>query len=146
MISPAVSNRPTDGRTVKPSQVNSGAPVFLFGKKMIRFILIALLMAATPAIAAPSTKCLPPQIKRVLSHLEQFGRVEIVSAYRKGAVIAGTHKPSKHAACLAVDFHLRGNRVGAARWLSKQPVEWIRYTGQFHHWHVATGSWKGWKR
>ncbi len=132
-------SRIRQGRGLRsPSSLRRGRAIVL--------AIMAAITLASPAHAGISTKCLPPQIKRVISHLEKFGRVEIVSAYRKNAVIAGTHKRSKHASCRAVDFHMRGNKAGAANWLSKQPVEWIRYRKTHTHWHVAVGKWKGWKR
>ena len=110
---------------------------------MIRAALLTAFLAIAPAQAGQSTKCLPPQIKRVLSDLKRFGRVEIISTYRKGAIIAGTHKRSKHASCRAVDFHLHGNRKAAMRWLLAQPIEIITYGGAMHHIHIATGSYRG---
>jgi uncharacterized protein YcbK (DUF882 family) len=91
--------------------------------------------------------CLPPSIKAKLHHIEKhYGRVTVISAYRKNAVIAGTRKRSHHADCKAVDFHMHGNKRGADAWLMKQDGEFIRYSGKFHHWHVGVGHWKGFKR
>jgi len=113
---------------------------------MIRAAL-ALCLMATPALAGVSTKCLPASVKAKLAHIERhYGKVTVISAYRKNARIAGTGKRSHHADCKAVDFHVRGNKQGAIRWLWKQPGEVIVYRGHFHHIHVGVGNWKGTKR
>lgn len=104
-------------------------------------VLAALI---TPAHARVSTKCLPPQIKAALAHVaSNYGRVQVVSAFRRGARIAGTRKRSKHASCQAVDFHVRGNRKGALAWLRRQRLEIITYGGAMHHIHIAPGSYRG---
>jgi uncharacterized protein YcbK (DUF882 family) len=104
-------------------------------------ILLALTLAA-PTEAA-SIKCLPQQLKTTLHKLKKFGRVQVISTYRKGARIAGTRKISKHASCRAVDFHLKGNKRAAIKWLRKQRLEVITYGCGMHHIHIATGSYKG---
>src|ERR1700754_3155433 len=41
--------------------------------------------------------CLTPAAKNLLARIEsQFGRVQVISTCRPGAVIAGTNHPSKH--------------------------------------------------
>lgn len=111
---------------------------------MFRFVVIAfaLFVAVAPAQAA-STKCLPAQVKSALHKLKQFGRVQVISTYRKGARIAGTRKISKHASCRAVDFHIHGNKRAAIKWLRKQKLEVITYGCAMHHIHIATGRYKG---
>jgi uncharacterized protein YcbK (DUF882 family) len=79
-----------------------------------------------------------------MAHISRnYGRVIVISAFRRGAIIAGTRKRSKHARCQAVDFLIRGNRAAAVRWLWKQPLEVITYSGSMHHIHIAIGSYKG---
>lgn len=91
-----------------------------------------------------STACLPGQLKSALAHVSaNYGRVIVVSAHRRGARIAGTGRRSKHADCRAVDFHVKGNRAGALKWLRRQPIEIITYGGAMHHIHIATGSYRG---
>jgi len=110
---------------------------------MLRTICAALcVLMATPADAAP-TRCLPAKIKSALKSLKRFGKIQIISTYRPGARIAGTRRRSKHASCRAVDFHIRGNRRAALRWLRKQRLEVITYGCAMHHIHIAPGSYRG---
>lgn len=111
--------------------------------KRISIAIVAACLLATPASAAPPTKCLPSVVKQTLKELKRFGKVQIISTYRKGARIAGTGRRSKHASCKAVDFHLRGNKAAAIRWLKKRRLEVITYGCGMHHIHIATGSYKG---
>lgn len=114
---------------------------------MKRLIFLSLLALSSPSQAGPSTKCLPASVKAKLNYIDRhFGRVTVISTYRKNARIAGTGKRSKHADCKAVDFHVHGNKAAARKWLMKQPGEFIQYSGHFSHWHIADGNWKGWKR
>lgn len=92
-----------------------------------------------------STQCLPPQVKKALSGVSKYGKVTIISSYRKNAVIAGTRKRSKHASCKAVDFNISGNKSGAIKWLRSQRLEVITYGCAMHHIHIATGNYKGYK-
>src|SRR5262249_13776419 len=49
--------------------------------------------------------CLTPAAKSLLSRIESnFGRVNVISTCRPGAVIAGTNHPSKHRYGMAIDF------------------------------------------
>ena len=111
--------------------------------KTILCALIALVLS-TPTQARVSTACLPSQLKAALAHVSaHYGRVQVISAHRPGARIAGTRKLSKHASCQAVDFHVRGNRKGTLAWLRRQPLEVITYGGAMHHIHIAVGSYRG---
>jgi len=110
---------------------------------MIRAAL-ALCLMATPALAGVSTKCLPASVKAKLAHIERhYGKVTVISAYRKNARIAGSGKRSKHAQCLAADFHITKNKAAAVRWLRSQPGELITYGCSMHHVHAGLGSYKG---
>lgn len=103
----------------------------------------AVFLSAEPAEAA-GTKCLPGHIKAALSHVDRrYGKVAVISAYRKGASIIGKRERSKHATCRAVDFHVRGNKQAAVQWLRKQDLEVITYGCGMHHVHIAVGSYKG---
>lgn len=105
--------------------------------------LLAMLFCLPPAQAA-STKCLPGSLRAAMAHISRtYGRVLIISTYRRGAIIAGTRKRSKHARCQAVDFKVKGNQRAAVRWLQSQPLEVITYSGAMHHIHIAVGSYKG---
>lgn len=104
---------------------------------------LAIMVSLSPAQAA-STKCLPGSLRAAMAHISRnYGRVLIISTYRRGAVIAGTRKRSKHARCQAVDFKVKGNQRAAVRWLQSQPLEVITYSGAMHHVHIAIGSYKG---
>lgn len=104
---------------------------------------LVMLFCLPPAQAA-STKCLPGSLRAAMAHISRtYGRVLIISSYRRGAIIAGTRKRSKHARCQAVDFKVKGNQRAAVRWLQSQPLEVITYSGAMHHIHIAVGSYKG---
>ena len=110
---------------------------------MKRLIFLSLLALSSPAQAA-STSCLPASVKAKLNYIERhFGRVTVISTYRKNARIAGSGKPSKHRNCKAVDFHVHGNKAAAIRWLWKQRGEVIVYRCAMHHLHAGVGSYKG---
>ena len=114
---------------------------------MKRLLFLSLLALSSPAQAGTPTKCLPASVKAKLNYIERhFGRVTVISTYRKNARIAGSGKPSKHRFCGAADFHVKGNKAAAIRWLWKQRGEVILYSGHFHHIHIAEGNWKGRKR
>lgn len=87
-----------------------------------------------------STNCLPQQLKNYLKEVERrFGKVVVISSFRRNAIIAGTHHRSKHASCQAVDFVVKQNQRKAAKWLKTQNrLEVITYSPPFHHIHIAT--------
>ena len=50
--------------------------------------------------------------------LVQFGKVEVISTCRPGAVIADSGRPSRHASGNAVDFNApAGKKSAVVRWL-----------------------------
>jgi uncharacterized protein YcbK (DUF882 family) len=69
--------------------------------------------------ASTSRGCLRPAARALLERIEaHFGRVQIVSTCRPGAVIAGSGRPSKHASGQAIDFNApRGRKAELVRWL-----------------------------
>jgi hypothetical protein len=69
--------------------------------------------------ASTSRGCLTPPARALLGRIEaKFGTVQIVSTCRPGAVIAGTHHPSRHASGNAIDFNApRGRKGEIVRWL-----------------------------
>lgn len=106
--------------------------------------VVSTLVLLNPLSAqAANRNCLPNQLKSTLHKLKRFGRVQVISTYRRGARIAGTRRRSKHASCRAVDFHVRGNKRAAIRWLRRQRLEVITYGCAMHHIHIAIGSYKG---
>ena len=62
--------------------------------------------------------CLTPAAKSLLARIEaKFGRVQIVSTCRPGAVIAGTGHPSMHRYGMAIDFKT-SRKAEVVRWLA----------------------------
>lgn len=94
-------------------------------------------------ITGVSIKCLPPVIKSELVLLAtRYGKIEVVSAHRPGALIAGTRQKSYHASCRAVDFHIigKGSRQDALRYLKKTWNGGLgTYSGCMHHYHLDNG-------
>jgi hypothetical protein len=88
-----------------------------------------------------SASCLPASVKARLAEVEaRFGKVSIVSTFRRGARIAGSGHPSLHADCRAVDFKVRGNQAGAAAWLKATHEGGVgTYSGQMSHIHIDNG-------
>lgn len=109
---------------------------------MIRPVTIVLALLAVPALAAPPTKCLPREIRAAVFVMTQrWGPPEIVSTFRRNAVIAGTRHRSYHASCRALDFHPpRGRYREVLAWLrSTWPGGLGTYSGAMHHIHIDTG-------
>lgn len=89
--------------------------------------------------ASSSRSCLTGQTASILSALEaRVGRVSIVSTCRKGAVIAGTRRPSYHRYGMAVDFST-SNKATAIAFLKTQPVLVMTYSNMGHI-HFNTGQ------
>jgi uncharacterized protein YcbK (DUF882 family) len=96
------------------------------------------------ALKGVSISCVPASIKSKLHYIEKhFSPVEVVSAFRKNGIIAGTRIKSKHASCQAVDFQVLRNKTRVVQWLKTQKIELIQYTCGMHHLHIATGSYRG---
>lgn len=118
---------------------------------MRAIIIIAIVVGSffsTPinvAEAAVSTRCLPSSLKAKLSEVRRkFGRVTVISAYRKGARIRGTGKRSKHASCQAVDFKVK-NKWAAYRWLKSHHKGGVGvYSGPCGHIHIDVGGKARW--
>lgn len=94
------------------------------------------------AMAAPGTGCLPGVLKKRLGQIrKKFGKVRIVSTFRRGARIRGTGRPSYHASCRAVDFHPpRGKYKAVARWLKANHAGGVgTYSCRMHHIHIDNG-------
>jgi peptidase M15-like protein len=97
----------------------------------------------------PSTSraCLPHELKGILASIEsRYGPVQVISTFRPGARIAGTHHASLHASCRAVDFHpARGKYREVLAYVRSQWNGGIgTYSGQQHHLHLDVGSKKIW--
>lgn len=90
-----------------------------------------------------SLDCTPGTLRNALAQIEQrYGKPQIVSTYRKGALIAGTKHPSYHASCRAVDFHPpRGRYNETLSYLKTNFDGGIgTYSGRMHHLHIDDGS------
>jgi hypothetical protein len=92
--------------------------------------------------ASESRGCLTGQTRALLDRVEaQFGRVEIVSTCRPGAVIAGTGHASMHRYGRAVDFVAPGGRKAEiVRWLAANNPGGTMTYAHMNHIHMDTGS------
>jgi uncharacterized protein YcbK (DUF882 family) len=62
--------------------------------------------------------CLVPSARALLARIEaQFGPVQVISTCRRGAVIAGSGRPSMHRYGMAFDFRTP-HKAAVVRWLS----------------------------
>lgn len=101
-------------------------------------LLLTLVLLGSPAQAAEY----PPAIRAALADVgRRFGPVELVSTCRPGAVIAGTHHASLHAACRAVDFNpARGTYTRVAAYLRRTWKGGVgTYACAMHHIHIDDG-------
>jgi uncharacterized protein YcbK (DUF882 family) len=109
--------------------------------RKLLFIVAALVLSTTIA-AAENRSCLPAEAKTALAYIEKtWGRVVVVSTFRKNAFIAGSGNPSYHASCRAVDFHPpRGSYRAVLRWLRTNWKGGLgTYSGRMRHFHIDNG-------
>jgi hypothetical protein len=88
-----------------------------------------------------SSSCLPSALKARLSQISnKFGRVSVVSTYRRGARMPNGRR-SFHATCQAVDFNPpRGKYNQVANWLKANHSGGVgTYSCGMHHIHIDTG-------
>ncbi|MFY0615550.1 MAG: hypothetical protein JXQ99_28740 [Hyphomicrobiaceae bacterium] len=120
----------------------------------LRPILVLAVMAAALQLPAATSAqagrgCLPGKIKSMLSQLEsRFGRVRVISTFRKGARIAGSGRRSFHASCRAVDFHPpRGKYRAVLSYLRRNFGGGIgTYRCRMHHIHIDSGPRMRWSK
>jgi hypothetical protein len=88
-----------------------------------------------------SRSCLSRDARSLLSSIEsQFGRAEIISTCRRGARIATTGRPSKHASGEAIDFRIPGKKKQVVAWLIKNHHSGGTMTySDMDHIHVDVG-------
>lgn len=88
-----------------------------------------------------SRGCLTRSARSLLASIEaKFGRVEIVSTCRRGARIAGSGRPSKHASGEAIDFRVRGKKQQVLGWLrNNHHSGGIMTYSDMDHIHVDVG-------
>lgn len=86
--------------------------------------------------------CIPAEIRVVLDTIKTlFGAVNIISAHRPGAKIAGTNKTSYHSSCRAVDFVPPKNKYNEVAAFLRE--NWKGGVGTYscghRHIHIDTG-------
>jgi len=91
--------------------------------------------------ATTSRTCLTPAARNLLDRIEsRFGRVEIVSTCRPGAVIAGTNHPSMHRYGMAIDFIApAGRKAEVVRWLAANNSGGTMTYANMNHIHADVG-------
>ena len=97
---------------------------------------------AARSASSSSSGCLPGVLKRRLSQIRStFGRVRVISSFRRGARIAGSGRRSYHASCRAVDFvPPRGKYRAVVAWLKRNHFGGIgTYSCGLHHIHIDNG-------
>jgi uncharacterized protein YcbK (DUF882 family) len=96
---------------------------------------------ARRARSGTSRSCLKPAARALLDRIEtHFGKMQIISTCRPGAVIAGTGRRSKHASGEAIDFNAGGRKAQVVRWLiaNHKSGGTMTYRGMSHI-HVDVG-------
>jgi hypothetical protein len=91
--------------------------------------------------SATSRGCLKASARALLDRIEtHFGKMQIISTCRPGAVIAGTGRRSKHASGEAIDFNAGGRKAEVVRWLiaNHKSGGTMTYRGMSHI-HVDVG-------
>lgn len=99
--------------------------------------------------AEASRGCLPGSVKSMLRQIEsRFGRVRVISSFRKGARIAGSGRRSYHASCRAVDFYPpKGKKAAVIAYLKRNFNGGIgTYRCRMHHVHIDNGPRVRWSK
>ncbi len=92
--------------------------------------------------AGTSRSCLTSAARGILGQIEsRFGRMQIISTCRRGATIAGSGRPSRHASGNAIDFEAGSKKSAVVSWLSSNHHAGgtMTYPGM-NHIHVDIGS------
>lgn len=111
--------------------------------------MLSMLVVSSSAGSAASRGCLPGSIRSILSQIEsRFGRVRVISTFRRGARIAGSGRRSYHASCRAVDFHPpRGKYRAVLAYLRHNFGGGIgTYRCNMRHIHIDTGPRVRWRK
>ena len=89
-----------------------------------------------------SSGCLTSEARSLLGRIKsRFGNVQIISTCRKGARIASTGRPSKHASGQAIDFRVAGRKREVVQWLiANHHNGGIMTYSDIDHVHVDVGS------
>ena len=114
--------------------------------KSLRAALAALVGVMMASVLAPvstaEAACMPNALAATLSAVRsKFGPVQVISAHRPGARIAGSGKASYHASCRAVDFNPPpGSYSQVVSWLKANHHGGVgTYSCGMHHIHIDTG-------
>ena len=97
--------------------------------------------AARHGQGGTSRGCLTASTRALLDRIEaKFGKMQIISTCRPGAVIAGTGRRSKHASGQAIDFNAGARKAEVVRWLiaNHKSGGTMTYRGMSHI-HVDVG-------
>lgn len=104
------------------------------------FLFVSAEKVNAKAKYSSSLSCVPGSIKAKLGEVRRkFGRIKIISTYRRGARIAGSRRASYHRYCRAVDFNPpRGKYWQVAKYLKRT---WRKggigtYSGRMNHIHI----------
>lgn len=103
---------------------------------------VALLTAVALPSARAEAACMPSALAAKLNQIRaKFGPVQVISAHRPGARIAGSGRRSYHASCRAVDFNPpRGKYGQVLAWLKSNHSGGVgSYSCGMHHIHIDTG-------
>lgn len=103
---------------------------------------LAILALSGPANAHGSG-CVPADLKAKLNQIEsQFGPVQVISTFRRGARIAGSGRMSYHASCRAVDFNPPpGKYQAVVNWLKANHSGGVgTYSCGMNHIHIDNGA------
>jgi Peptidase M15 len=104
--------------------------------------VFAIPISTSAEAGGSSTGCLPGVLKNRLAQIRaKFGRVSVISTFRRGARIAGSGRRSFHASCRAVDFNPpRGTYRAVAAWLRAHHGGGVgTYSCGMHHIHIDNG-------
>mgnify|MGYP001826985491 CR=1 FL=1 len=122
---------------------------------LLRPVLVLAFLAATLQLPGATSAdaagrgCLPGSVKSILSQIEsRYGRVRVISTFRRGARIAGSGRRSFHASCRAVDFHPpRGKYRAVLTYLRRNFGGGIgTYRCRMRHIHIDNGPRMRWSK
>ena len=120
-----------------------------FKLALMLVVTAAAMQISNPPAAEAGRNCLPGSIKSILSQIEsRYGRVRVISTFRRGARIAGSGRRSYHASCRAVDFHPpRGKYRAVLSYLKSNFRGGIgTYRCRMRHIHIDNGPHTRWSK
>ena len=112
----------------------------------MNFRIVLFSAATTSALSLVSgvthahpTGCLPQMVRNALAKAEAACGITVISTLRRGARIAGTERPSKHASCRAAAFTSR-DYGGVRRVLANYPGAMSTDPFAVGHVHIDDGK------